>query len=94
MVNAYSQIYFHVISAVKGRTNVISTSWKDELYKYVTGTVTNKGQKLMIISGMPNCNLSDLVRDIKSNSSKWINEKRFVKRNFTWQVGFRAFSIG
>jgi len=105
MANTYTQLYFHVVFAVKGRSNLISVNWKDELYKYITGIVANKHQKLMIINGMPNhihlligtkpnCNLSDLVRDIKTNSSKWINEKRFVNGKFEWQTGFGAFTLG
>ncbi len=58
----------------------------------------------MIINGMPNhvhlligtkptCNLSDLVRDVKANSSKWINEKQLVKGRFEWQTGFGAFTV-
>jgi hypothetical protein len=38
--------------------------------------------------------MSDLVRDIKANSSKWVNEKRFVASKFEWQTGFGAFSVG
>ncbi|MEP5340842.1 MAG: IS200/IS605 family transposase [Algibacter sp.] len=104
MANTYSQIYIHVVFAVKRRRNSISKKWKVELYKYITGIVTNKDQKLMVINGMPdhihillgikpNCNLSDLVRDIKANSSKWINEKQFVNGKFEWQTGFGAFSV-
>jgi putative transposase len=105
MANTYTQLYFHVVFAVKGRENNISKKWKDELYKYITGIVTNKNQKLMIINGMtdhvhillglkPNCNLSDVVRDIKAGSSKWINDKNFVLGKFEWQTGFGAFTIG
>lgn len=104
MANTYSQIYLHVVFAVKGRRNSISKNWKDELYKYITGIITNKNQKLMTINGMPDhihillgikpsCNLSDLMRDIKANSSKWINEKQFTNDKFKWQTGFGAFSI-
>lgn len=104
MANTYTQLYFHIVFAVKGRRNHISKQWKDELYKYITGIVLNKNQKLMIINGMPNhlhiligtkptCNLSDLVRDIKANSSKWINEKQFVNGKFEWQTGFGAFTV-
>lgn len=104
MANTYSQLYFHIVFAVKGRANLIKTHWKDELYKYISGIITNKDQKLMIINGMPNhlhllistkpnCNLSDLVRDIKTNASKWINEKRFVNGKFQWQNGFGAFTV-
>lgn len=104
MANTYTQLYFHVVFAVKGRGNLIAKKWKDELYKYITGIISNKNQKLMIINGMPNhihlligtkpnCNLSDLVRDIKSNSTKWINEKQFINGKFTWQTGFGAFTV-
>lgn len=104
MANTYTQLYTHIVFAVKGRQNLITKDWKTELYKYITGIVTHKDQKLIIINGMPNhlhillglkpnCNLSDLVRDIKSNASKWVNQKNFVKGKFEWQTGFGAFSV-
>ncbi len=103
MANTYSQIYIQVVSAVHGRENLISSEWKDELYKYITGIVKNNGQKLLAINGVsdhvhillnikPNIALSDLVRDVKANSSRFINEKKFVKDKFNWQEGFGAFS--
>jgi len=103
MANTYSQIYIQVVFAVSGRENLIGKEWKDELYKYITGIITNHGQKLLAINGIsdhlhillnikPNIALSELVRDIKANSSKWINEKRFVRGKFQWQEGFGAFS--
>lgn len=104
MANTYTQLYFHVVFAVKGREGRIGIAWKHELYKYITGIVSNKGQKLMVINGMPDhihlligtkpdCNLSDLVRDIKANSSKWVKEQGFVKGEFQWQTGFGAFTV-
>lgn len=104
MANTYTQLYFHIVFAVKGRNNFISNQWKDELYKYISGIIANKDQKLMIVNGMPNhvhlligtkpnCNLSDLIRDIKANSSKWINEKKFTNFHFEWQTGFGAFTV-
>lgn len=104
MANTYTQLYFHIVFAVKGRNNFISKQWKDELYKYISGIIANKDQKLMIVNGMPNhihlligtkpnCNLSDLIRDIKANSSKWINEKKFTNFHFEWQTGFGAFTV-
>jgi putative transposase len=105
MANTYTQLYVHVVFAIKGRANIISQGWKDSLNKYITGIITNKNQKLMIINGMPDhlhlliglkpdCNLSDLMRDIKANSSRWINEGHFVAGRFEWQTGFGAFTIG
>lgn len=104
MANTYTQLYFHIVFAVKGRNNFISEQWKSELYKYISGIIANKDQKLMIVNGMPNhihlligtkpnCNLSDLIRDIKANSSKWMNEKKFTKFHFEWQTGFGAFTV-
>jgi len=105
MANTYTKLYVHVVFAVKGRDNLISTQWKDDLYRYITGIVSAKDQKLMIINGMadhihillglrPDCRLSDLIRDIKANSSRWINEKRYVVGKFEWQTGFGAFTLG
>ena len=52
MANTYTQLYVHIVFAVKGRTNLISKQWKEELYRYVTGIITNKNQKLMVINGV------------------------------------------
>ncbi|MFH7016114.1 IS200/IS605 family transposase [Flavobacterium sp. FlaQc-47] len=103
MANTYSQLYIHVVFAVKGRQNLISIIWKDEIYKFITGIVTNKEQKLIAINGMPDHvhiliglkpdkSISDLVRDIKANSSKFINDKKWINGKFEWQTGFGAFS--
>lgn len=105
MANTYTQLYIHVVFAVKGRANLILKNWKEELYKYTTGIVTNKKQKLIAINGMPDhihilpgikpdCALSELVRDIKANTSKFINEKKWVAGKFEWQKGFGAFTLG
>lgn len=103
MANTYSQLYIQIVFAVKGRQNLISINWKDEIYKYITGIITNQKQKLIAINGMPDhihilvgikpdVSLSNLVRDIKSNSSKFINEKKWINGKFEWQTGFGAFS--
>ena len=103
MANTYTQIYIQVVFAVKGRENLIRREWKDELHKYITGIVRNEKHKLIAINSMPdhihmfiglkpNTALSDLVRDIKANSSRFINEKKWVKGKFQWQEGFGAFS--
>ena len=104
MANTYSQIYIHAVFAIKGRENLINKKFKDELYKYICGIVTNNKQKVYAINGMPdhlhilisikpNCLLSDLIRDMKASSSKWINEKKYVVGKFQWQEGFGSFSV-
>ncbi|HUL43743.1 MAG TPA: IS200/IS605 family transposase [Bacteroidota bacterium] len=103
MANTYTQIYIHVVFSVQGRQHLISNDHKEELYKYITGIVRNKQQKLIAIGGMsdhlhilvgmkPSTALSDLVRDIKNNSSAFVNEKRWINKKFRWQEGFGAFS--
>lgn len=105
MANTYSQLYYHVVFVVRMRANLISTVWKEELFKYITGIVTHKGQKLMCINGMPDhihillgikpeIALSDLMRDIKANSSRFINEQNWIVGRFEWQKGFGAFTVG
>lgn len=103
MANTFTKIYIHCIFAVMGRENLIYKSWEDELYKYISGIVKHNGHKLIAIGGMPDHihifigmkpiqSLSDLMKDVKGSSSKWINEKKFIKRKFNWQEGYGAFS--
>ncbi len=103
MAGTFSQIYIQVVFAVKGRENLIQKEWKDELYKYLAGIIKGKEQKPIIVNGMPDhihafiglrpaMAISDLVRDIKNNSSNFINDKKFVKGKFLWQEGYGAFS--
>lgn len=103
MANTYTQLYTHVVFSVKGRGNLIGKSWKNKLYKYITGIIKKNGHKLLAINGMPdhihilmgvkpNQSLSDLMQDIKAYSAKWINQNRFVVGQFSWQLGYGAFS--
>jgi putative transposase len=103
MANTYTQIYIHVVFAVEGRQNLIASEHNAELQKYITGIVTAHKQKLIAINNMPDhlhllvglqpdWALSDLVRDVKANSSRFISEKHWVKGRFSWQEGFGAFS--
>ncbi len=103
MANTYTQIYIHVVFAVEGRQNLIAPEHNDELQKYITGIVTAQKHKLIAINNMPDhlhiliglrpdAALSDLVRDVKAGSSKFINARRWVMGRFSWQEGFGAFS--
>ena len=103
MANTYTQLYIQLIFAVSGRQNLIQKKIKDEIYKYITGIIQSREHKLIIINGMPDhihifiglnpkMSISDLVRDIKTASSKFINEKSWFAGKFHWQHGFGAFS--
>ena len=99
MANTYSQISIQVVFAVKGRENIIATNVRDRLHEYISGIITGNKQKPLAVNGWkdhvhtffgmePSLSISDLVRDIKSGSSKWINDHGFTKRKFHWQDGF------
>jgi REP element-mobilizing transposase RayT len=103
MANTYSQIYIHLIFAVKNRDALIHPEWEDQLYKYITGLVQNKGQKMLAINGTQNhihlfigfkpvCSISDFVREVKKSSSVFIKDKQFTRFPFRWQEGYGAFS--
>ncbi|HMI67790.1 MAG TPA: IS200/IS605 family transposase [Cyclobacteriaceae bacterium] len=103
MANTYTQIHIQAVFAVKYRLGIIQKNWKDELFKYVTGIIRENDHRLLAINGMPDHvhvffgmrpaqSLSDLLQVIKANSSKWINERGFVKGRLEWQQGFGAFS--
>lgn len=102
MSSTFSQIYIQVVFAVQGRQSLISQSWEEDLYKYITGIVQNKNQKMLAINGMPDhihffigmkpsCCLSDLVREVKKSSNEFIKEKKFCN-GFYWQDGYGGFS--
>lgn len=103
MAGTYSQIYIQVVFAAQGRQNLLQMEWRQEVFKYMAGIITNKGQKPIIVNGVedhvhvflglkPSMALSDLVRDIKNNSSNFINDHTWIKGKFNWQEGYGAFS--
>jgi REP element-mobilizing transposase RayT len=103
MPGTFSQIYIQVVFAVRGRESLIALQWKDELFKYIAGIIKGKNQKPIIVNGMPDhihafiglkpsTAISDIVRDIKNNSTNFVNEKKWVNGKFSWQEGYGAFS--
>jgi REP element-mobilizing transposase RayT len=103
MAGTFSQIYIQYVFTPKGRENLLHKSWRQEVFKYMAGIIKGKGQKPIIINGVsdhvhvfvglkPSMCISDLVRDIKNNSSNFINEQQFLRNKFAWQDGYGAFS--
>lgn len=103
MANTYSQIYIQVVFAVQGRQNLLQKEWRADVFKYMAGIIKNKGQKPIIVNGVddhvhtfiglkPAIALSDLIRDVKNNSTNFINQNHWVKGKFSWQEGYGAFS--
>ena len=103
MADTYSQINIHAIFAVRDRYSFITDKYADEFYKYISGILKNMDQYPLAIGGYkdhihiffelsPSKSLSDVINVVKTNSSKWINEKKFIKYHFEWQLGYGAFS--
>lgn len=103
MANTYTQIHIQVVFAVQNRQSLIQQKFKEELYKYITGIIQNHEHKVLQINGMsdhihilfgmrPSQSLSDLMKQVKQDSSKWINNKGFMAGRFSWQAGYGAFS--
>ena len=103
MAGTFSQIYIQIVFSVRGRDSLIGDEWKDELCRYMSGIIDNKGHKAIVVNGVsdhvhmfvglrPAMSISDLVRDVKNNSSNFVNDNQFSRGKFEWQEGYGAFS--
>jgi putative transposase len=103
MANTYTQIHIQTVFAVKFREAVITPDLKPMLFGYIGETIKSFGHKTLIVNGVhdhvhcffgmrPTQSIAELMQEIKSNSSKWINENKFLKHKFAWQDGYAAFS--
>ncbi len=104
MAGTFTQIYIHYVFAVRGRENLLASHWRNDLFKYISGIIKNKEQKPIIVNGVSDhvhilvglntsMNISELIRDVKNNSSKFINENKLVLGKFSWQEVYGAFSV-
>lgn len=103
MANTYTQIHIQTVFAVQNRQSLIGSEWNDDLYRYITSIIQNNDHKLLQINGMPDHihilfgmrpiqSLSDLMKQVKQDSSKWINQNGIASGTFSWQQGYGAFS--
>ena len=103
MANTYTQINIHAVFSVKGRENIITNHFRNRLHEYISGIINNTNNFSLAVNGYkdhvhvffelnPALALSEVIRDIKANSSGWINKNRFVLGHFNWQEGYGAFS--
>jgi putative transposase len=103
MPNTYTQLHIQFVFANKGRQSLIHEPARIRVEKFMTGTVEAFGHKLLAIYCMPdhthlfigmrpNQSISDLMREVKSSSSKFINQERLIPGQFSWQEGYGAFS--
>jgi REP element-mobilizing transposase RayT len=103
MANTYTQLYIQFVFSVKGRASLINESIRDELEKFMCGIINNHKCKTFaiycnpdhthIFVGMhPTIAPSKLMEQVKSGSSGWLNEKKYILGKFAWQDGFGAFT--
>ncbi len=103
MANTYTQMHVHFVFAVESRVSLIAPTWRDELYRYITGIVQKYDHKLLAIGGMddhihilvglrPTQSVSELMLNVKSASALWVNKKKLSAGRFEWQKGYAAFS--
>jgi REP element-mobilizing transposase RayT len=105
-MGSFTKLNYHIVFGTKFRRNTIQSQFVERLYEYIGGTIRNRKGSLIEIGGVedhlhllvglpPTITVSDAVRDIKANASKWINEER--ERNpgekFEWQIGYGAFTV-
>ncbi|MCM4161610.1 IS200/IS605 family transposase [Antarcticibacterium flavum] len=103
MANTHHQIFIHSIFAVKHRGSLIQQQWKADLFAVIGNLINETGCKIIIANGTedhvhclismkPDISVSEVMKNVKAKSSKWINESRFLDSRFEWQSGFGTFS--
>ena len=104
MASTLTNLLYHIVFSTKDREPLIRDGFRDELEKYMAGIVRNERGILLGIGGMPDHlhliakfkpdrSVADMVRLIKANSSKWVNENHGEPGRFAWQSGYGAFSV-
>jgi len=99
----FTQLYTHLVFAVKYRERLLTSEIRPEIYRYMSGIITNRKHKSIIVNGIsdhvhilvgqnPNDKISDLVAALKRSTSIYINQKNWFNRKFQWQDGYGAFS--
>lgn len=105
MAKSFTQLYAQIIFSVRYRKKLLTDSNREQIHKFITGIVANQNQKLIAINSVedhihifvgfkPTCCIPDLVKEIKTGSTHFINKNKLVDTHFNWQDGYGAFSYG
>ncbi len=103
-MSSFTQLTYHLIFSTKFRQPLIHDAFRERLYEYIGGTIRGLKGHLIEIGGVedhlhllanfsPTAALSDVIRDIKANGSRWINELGQVPGRFEWQKGYACFTV-
>ena len=103
-MSSFTKLTYHVIFSTKYRQPLIRESIRERLYEYLGGTIRGLKGHLIEIGGVedhlhllanfsPALSLSDVIRDLKSNGSRWVNELKAVPGRFEWQKGYACFTV-
>jgi len=104
MASSLTHLIYHIVFSTKNRAELITTQLKPDLYSYIGGIIRGEGGYLISIGGQTEHihilvkfpaakSVSEMVRRIKGNSSKWAGEQPLHKGLFAWQNGYAAFSV-
>jgi putative transposase len=103
-MSSFTSLTYHVNFSTKHRHPSIAADFRSRLHKYMGGVIRENKRRSIEIGGVADhvhirayfpasISVSDMVRDIKSNSSGWINKQDFIQGRFEWQIGFAALSV-
>ncbi|MBW3540924.1 MAG: IS200/IS605 family transposase [Planctomycetes bacterium] len=103
-MGAYTKLTYHIVFSTKYRTCSIREDFRERLYEYMGGTLRGINGHLIQIGGVedhvhllaglsPAMAVSDAIRNIKANASKWVNELGVLEQRFEWQKGYGAFTV-
>ncbi len=103
-MSTFTCLNYHLVFSTKHREPLISESWQARLYSYIGGILRQQGSTLLAAGGMPDhvhllvsigksISIAEALRDIKSNSSKWIHDEIPNQFGFAWQSGYSAFTV-
>ncbi|GAA4448122.1 IS200/IS605 family transposase [Novipirellula rosea] len=103
-MSSHHGILVHVVFSTKYRKPLLHSDWLDDLFAYIGGTIKDHKAVLLKSGGIedhvhlllkihPTFAIAATIQLLKANSSKWINEQKWLENKFQWQLGYGAFSV-
>lgn len=104
MSHSYNKIWLHVVFATKDRLPLIKTTVEKQIHEHINQQLIENGNSVRVINGMadhvhllflqnPKIAIADIVKQVKGNTSHWINQQNLIVEKFAWQTGYAAYSV-